>query len=96
LCQTLAARSGPTSVLVVNVLVTGTLTPVARVIRRWVDRVLAALGERRLSNLAPGDVEQFLAETGWSVHAQEATAHGRADGAYLLCVSANLAASAGS
>jgi hypothetical protein len=54
------------------------------------------LGERRLSNLAPGDVEQFLAEIGWSVHAQEATAHGRADGAYLLCVSANLAASAGS
>ena len=45
-------------------MVTGTLTPVARVIGRCVGRLLAALGVRRLSSFAPGEVEQFLAETG--------------------------------
>lgn len=91
LCRTLAARSGPRSVLVVNVLVTGTLTALTRVVRRGVDRLLASLGERRLSEFAPGDVEKFLAETGWQVQAHEATAPGRVDGAYLLCLTAHLA-----
>lgn len=91
LCRTLAAQSGPGRVLVVNVLVTGTLTNLTRVIRQGVDHLLAALGERRLSEFAPGDVEQFLAETGWQVKAQETAAPGRADGAYLQCVSASLA-----
>jgi hypothetical protein len=42
-----------------------------------------------MSHFAPGDVEGFLAHTGWQVGRRVITSPGRADGAYLLTVAAS-------
>jgi methyltransferase (TIGR00027 family) len=88
LCRTVRSRSGPGSALVCNVLVSDTRRPLTRVVRVAVDGVLAAVGERRMSEFGPGDTERFLGESGWKVERRESTSPGRTDGTYLLAVMA--------
>lgn len=88
LCATLRARSSPGSTLVCNVLVTDSPRPLTRTVRRAVDGLLSAIGERRLSEFAPGDSERILSAAGWEVIRRESTSPGRTDGTHLLAITA--------
>jgi methyltransferase (TIGR00027 family) len=88
LCQTLRDRSSPGSALVCNMLVNDVPRPLTRCVRKAVDSLLAAIGERRLSEFAPGDSERLLADAGWEVQRRESTSPGRTDGTYLLAIMA--------
>lgn len=88
LCRTLRDRSSPTSALIGNVLVNDAPRPLARFVRRGVEGLLAAIGERRLSEFTPGDIEGLLTASGWHVNVVESTSPGRADGTYLLAIAA--------
>lgn len=88
LCATLRARSSPGSALVCNVVVDGAPRSLTRPVRKAVDGLLAAIGERRLSSFGPGDSERILADAGWAVQRQESTSPGRADGTYLVAIMA--------
>jgi methyltransferase (TIGR00027 family) len=88
LCETLRTRSSPGSALVCNVLVNDKPRPLTRYVRKVVDSLLAAGGERRLSEFTPSDTERFLTDTGWTIEATESTSPGRTDGTYLLAITA--------
>lgn len=88
LCETLRTRSSPGSALVCNVLVNDNPPPLTRYVRRAVDGLLAAIGERRLSEFTPSDSERLLTDTGWAIEARESTSPGRTDGTYLLAITA--------
>jgi len=59
-----------------------------RYVRKVVDSLLAAAGERRPSEFTPSDTERFLTDTGWTIEAAESTSPGRTDGTYLLAITA--------
>jgi methyltransferase (TIGR00027 family) len=88
LCGTLRSRSSPGSALVCNVLVNDSPRPLTRFVRKAVDGLLAAVGERRLSEFTPGDTDRLLIDTGWEIEARESTSPGRTDGTYLLAITA--------
>ena len=71
-----------------NVLVNDSPRPLTRYLRKAVDSLLAEVGERRLSEFAPGDSECLLADTGWEVQHRATTSPGRTDGTYLLALMA--------
>lgn len=88
LCRTLRARSSPNSALLCNVLATDTPKPLTRTLRKAADGLLAAVGERRLSEFTAIDTDSLLIDTGWDVKRRESTSPGRADGTYMLAVMA--------
>lgn len=88
LCRTLSERSTDDSKLVCNILVRATGGPASGLIRGAVDRLLAGIGERRLAEFAPGDIEALLDESGWCVSEKEQTNPSRIDGAHLAVYSA--------
>jgi methyltransferase (TIGR00027 family) len=88
LCRELRDRSTSESALVCNVLVRTSAVSTSRLVSSGIDRVLAAIGERRLAEFAPGDVEDLLLGTGWRVSENEVTTPSRSDGAYLAAVAA--------
>lgn len=89
LCATLRRRSNPQSTLVCNVLVRDRTPVAAWLVRPLVDGLLAAIGERRLCEFSAGDIESFLAATGWQVNETQSANPGRADGSYMLAVTAS-------
>ena len=88
LCETLRRRSTPDGTLVFNVLIRDAAWSGGRLIRAGVDRLLAAIGEQRLSEFAQEDVEAFLTKSGWSIDVAESTPRARSDNTYMLAVSA--------
>ena len=88
-CDILRRRSTPDSVLVCNALIRDAAPAGGGLIRAGVDRLLAAIGEQRLSEFAQGDVEAFLSDSGWSVDLAESTPRARSDHTYMLAVSAS-------
>lgn len=59
-----------------------------RTVRKAVDGLLAAVGERRPSEFTTVDTERLVIDTGWDVKRRESTSPGRADGTYMLAVMA--------
>ena len=88
LCETLRSRSTADSALVCNVLVRGSGRRLSRLVRAGVDGVLAAVGERRMAEFAPGDLEGLLADAGWCISEKELTTPARSDETYLVAISA--------
>lgn len=88
LCGTLRSRSTADSVLVCNALVRGSGRPLSRLLRAGVDTVLAAAGERRKAEFAPGDLEGLLADSGWCISEKELTTPARSDETYLVAIAA--------
>jgi methyltransferase (TIGR00027 family) len=87
LCAALHARGCPESRLVANFRVADLSRRPG--LQRAVDAVLAALGERRQSNYAPGDPEQMLGTAGWATDRRGSTKPNRAAGdSHLLLVAA--------
>ncbi|HUE60873.1 MAG TPA: SAM-dependent methyltransferase [Acidimicrobiales bacterium] len=89
LCRVLRERSAPGSTLVCNVLVRGDAWAGGRLVRYGVDRVLAAIGEQRLAEFVPGDVQAFLSGSGWSIDVEDSTSRTRSDSTYMLAISAS-------
>ncbi|HEX4864765.1 MAG TPA: SAM-dependent methyltransferase [Acidimicrobiales bacterium] len=89
LCSVLRRRSAPGSTLVCNVLVRGDARAGGRLVRSGVDRVLAAMGERRLAEFAPGDAQAFLRDSGWSIDVEDSTSPSRSDHTYMVAISAS-------
>ena len=89
LCRVLRERSPAGSTLVCNVLVRGDAWAGGRLVRCGVDRVLALIGEQRLAEFAPGDVQAFLSGSGWSIDVEDSTSRTRSDSTYMLAISAS-------
>lgn len=86
LFETLGARSATGSMLAVNVLVHGESSPVRDSVRSVVDKILAAMGEPRLSRFVEGDIERLLADAGWRIEERSRQAESRADGSHFLAI----------
>jgi methyltransferase (TIGR00027 family) len=89
LCVTLRARSGPGSVLTLNVRVVPPTNRRGQSVRGLVSLVFSGLGEARRMQFEPGDIEKLLTVTGWRVVRTESSAgHRLGGGAHLLVLAA--------
>jgi methyltransferase (TIGR00027 family) len=86
LCRTLRERSHADSILAANFRIAPTAGLRGRSLRRAVDAVLAAMGEHRRTDFRPGDPEDLLAESGWTIVRQDRSTPSRADGGSHLLV----------
>jgi methyltransferase (TIGR00027 family) len=86
LCARLRAVAAPRSVLVASVLVVPESG--GGIAQRFVNSLLAALGERRLGIFHPGTTESLLQSAGWTVSRRAASADYNASSRRLLLITA--------
>jgi methyltransferase (TIGR00027 family) len=89
LCETLRGRAHPESVLSLNCRVQLPTDPARRSFQVAIDGLLSIIGEHRLNNFGPGDLESLVENGGWRIVRRHESTPGRIDGgAHLLLIAA--------